>query len=565
MVTSNYQTEMDRKQDSKPVVKVELIESDSTTTDISAYFLSGANFEQIRERAPDEIQAGNFDVVLSNQDNTFSEYISTSILFGKKYHGYNGAKLKIYLGFVLSDGTTEYDVQGTGYIDEIITSPDISTVTIRCRDGVQALLDYTLHLHPSSEIPSAGASNGGNGTCSTIDIKPFKTVSELWTLTCNLGGGDSVATFTVVGATSGNVGTATSGTEFSTGTGAGGIKFTIKAGVIDWSSNDVFTFTTAQHPEWDSVNSAKIIWSVLTGYNWDTDTQENWSSLVLDYDRTQSSANVDVDYSSFVQAVSDLDDITTSLNLKGYVPYDTNTAEFIEGLLLIFIGSLYTGTDGRIKVKTWVPPFGGATLTDFADTAKVSELSYTRTVDEVINYVTAKYKRTDNWEFSDKTIIYDGLYVNSDNTSISDYGKYGLDFSLLWHTSTGSFAENFADRLIIKFKDPPLNIDFVTGLDAITKEIGDKISVTDEKYGFNALSLDIARTTKVLDGEPMVVSIKGRRDADTDLAWGYLGSSANEGDGESPQSLSYDTATSNDKRYCYLSQNGGGDPDYRMF
>ena len=78
-------------------------------------------------------------------------------------------------------------------------------------------------------VPVAGGSNVGNGVCSEVALRPFVTVAETWTLTCTLGG--SSATFSVVGSVSGNIGTATAGTEF-TNASSGGLKFTVSNGTV---------------------------------------------------------------------------------------------------------------------------------------------------------------------------------------------------------------------------------------------------------------------------------------------------------------------------------------------
>src|SRR5882724_7125587 len=108
MVSAAFVTEMERPQGTTPRTKVEFISKAAVVTDITAYYLSGANFEQVRQRAVAEIQAGQFDVVFSNQDDTFSEYVLTSLLYNLDYHG---AKIRLSEGFLLPDGTLEYETQ----------------------------------------------------------------------------------------------------------------------------------------------------------------------------------------------------------------------------------------------------------------------------------------------------------------------------------------------------------------------------------------------------------------------------------------------------------------------
>ena len=92
--TPNYFSQfVDQLWDSKPVTKVEFIDVDGNATDISTWYLEGANFEQIKDRAVSEIQAGNFDIVLANQDDYFSEYVSTSLFYLKAFLSIEAALL----------------------------------------------------------------------------------------------------------------------------------------------------------------------------------------------------------------------------------------------------------------------------------------------------------------------------------------------------------------------------------------------------------------------------------------------------------------------------------------
>ena len=108
-------------------------------------------------------------------------------------------------------------------------------------------------------------------------------------------------------------------------------------------------------------------------------------------------------------------------------------------------------------------------------------------------------------------------------------------------------------------------VHFLTGLDAATINIGDKIKVTDTKYGFSSTLGEAARISRNFDEQPINIGLRLRQDATSDSSWGFLGSSADEGDGLSPQASDFDSASSTDLNYCYLSQTGGGGPDYRMF
>jgi hypothetical protein len=554
-----FWTYLDTLRDAKPRVKVEFVDTSGVATDVSRYYAGGGNVTRLKERAPDEIQAGDFDVVLHNHDDYFSEYKASSLLYGIQYHG---ARVRIWIGFELSDGSITYQLMQVGYIDQLETHDGESKVTFRCRDILRRLLDEKLHQRPSTEVATPGSSNAGGGSCSVVSTKPFKTVNESWTLTCTTPGADGVAVFSVVGSVSGTLSTATAGTEYSTGTGAGGIKFTLKNSGVDFAAGDTFTFQTKQYPEWTAVNPAKIIWSILTGYNWDTNTQEAWSGMVLTFDPTQSSANTDLDYQSFVDTIALL---SSADNVSGYAAYDEDARAFIEGLLILFLGSVYTGNDGRIKIQAFRPTFGGVTSRTFSDTRKIMALGYNRAVSEILNYFQVQFKLTNSWEFSDEQVVLDGMFVMEDTASQAKYKRLPFEWESRWYSASGNHVEAFGSQLLSKYSEPPLTIRFKTGLDAVLSNVGERISITDEKYGFTDLPAEITAIEKVFDGVPMEINVTARRDEETSALWGFLGSSADEGDGLSPQSATYGSASVTDLTFCYLGTAGLGSPDYRMF
>lgn len=549
--------EMEKKRNTRPITKIEHIDKSAVVTDISRYFMSGANLEAVKERAPDEIQSGSFDILLSNHDDKFSEYKLDSLFYDTDYHGNT---IKIYQGFILPDGTTEYLLQGVGYIDQIITNATQSVVTIRCRDRLWRIMDEFLHVRPADEVPDPGA-NSGTGHMTSVDTKPFSVVNENWTLTCTLGGTDGVATFSVVGSVSGNIGTATSGTQFISYTY--GIKFTIHAGGTPWAVNDSFTFSTHKHPQWSGVNAGKIIWSILTGYNWDSNTIEDWAPFVFNFDRTQTASNVDLDYDSFVSAIDTIDDAGV-FDLYGFANYNTEAVEYLQELLTIILGSLFCGNDGRIQLKVYTPQPGDVTRL-FKDSEKITTLSYNRSIDEVINSVAVKYIATPTWRFSDESMTLDGAYSTKDSASITKYKELAQSYELNWYTPSGEHAQDFATRLITRYSKPPLNVQFDTGMDALETEIGDIISVTDEKYGLNAIVGEVAVIKKSFDLKPTKISLMIRRDAVLEQVFGYVGSSIDEGDSLSPQSDDFDTATPTDLDFAYVGDGVAADPDYRIY
>ena len=70
---------------------------------------------------------------------------------------------------------------------------------------------------------------------------------------------------------------------------------------------------------------------------------------------------------------------------------------------------------------------------------------------------------------------------------------------------------------------------------------------------------------KLFDQQPSQIAMRVRRDSDTDTAFGFIGSEVDEGDGLSPQSDDFSTATATDKQFAYFSPVGSSTPDYRIF
>jgi len=87
-------------------------------------------------------------------------------------------------------------------------------------------------------FPTPGYAGTGDGTISDV-ASPPPSLSETWTITCNLGGGVGVGTFTVSGSVSGAQPDATVGEFYDL---AGGlIEFLINDGPVDFIITDVFT------------------------------------------------------------------------------------------------------------------------------------------------------------------------------------------------------------------------------------------------------------------------------------------------------------------------------------
>lgn len=122
-------------------------------------------------------------------------------------------------------------------------------------------------------FPTPGYVGTGDGTISDV-ASPPPSLSETWTITCNLGGGVGVGTFTVTGSTSGAQADATVG-EFYDGAG-GLIEFLINDGAIDFIITDEFTVVITEGAmitsgeEWAQDRWVPDANDRLTGTNFET-------------------------------------------------------------------------------------------------------------------------------------------------------------------------------------------------------------------------------------------------------------------------------------------------------
>lgn len=536
------------------------LELDEGDVDLTAYLKSASAVYQEKERSPDRLAAGDCTITLRNTNQAFCENVSTSLIYGKIYHNKN---IVLQVGVDLSNGTTEYLTVATMKVRSLRVSTDGATATMRVYDQVRRLLTETVNRLPSTMVAAAGGSNVGNGKFSEVDVKPFVNVAQNWTVTCTLGGDDGVATFSVVGSVSGNIGTATSGTEFRNAT-TGGIQFTVSAGDVDWVIGDVFTFTTVKMMEFDTVNPVKIMWSILTGTNFDTGSAEAWQDRTPQLNSTRNSTNPDLNYDAFSAAADIVD-----MPLKGFIPWDYDLTRALEELVMHFLGSLNVDQAGRLYVKAYRPEL--TTVRVFADTKKNSALAVVRDTQDMVNWVNVKYRATDAWPWSneneDETL--DGVYVSKSQDSYDDYGQwFTLNLKSRWYNASADHVTYCATRLVEKYRVPPRKFEWRTGLDGIQEEVGSVVAVTDSVQNFEDYPVEVIRKEGDYTAKPVKVFFEGEDTGTVGTDWAFLGSTADEGDGESPQASSFLTATDADKRFCYLSQtggSGGGGPDYYLF
>jgi len=550
-------TEMDLKVGARPIIKVQITTSGGTT-DISAYLKNMGSFDIEKSRLGEQalVAAGDMMFVLSNHDDKFTERVATSVFYSTDYIGY---AIDIDYGFRKDDGTTEYVDQAVFKVMEIYLSSDSSECYIIGRDNIEHLNKFTLSVPANAQVPTT-TGNTGNGYVTEIQTKPFGAVTENWTLTCTTLGGSGVGIFSVVGSVSGNIGSATSNTAFSTGSM---IQFTLYAGTTPWAVGDTFTFSTVKGIEFTATNPAKIIWALLTGYNYDADTTEDWLKKTPQLDSTQSAANTDIDFASFTTAVTNLG---ATFNLTGYAATNTNCASMISDILIHFLGSIYADEIGKITLKTYAPTLGAACPRIFSDSKKISSLKYLRSYESIVNSATAKYKKTASWAWSGEVETTDGTYTKTNAASIATYGEKTKSIDTYWLSVSNAAIQWAIDRIVDKYASPVLTLEFVTGSDGILLALGDIIQITDTKTLLSQQAMEVFNIGKDFTAKPTHITVGCDDTGTTGWNWGFCGSNIAETDHDwsVAASQSFDTATDLEKQYAYASQTGGEGtpPDY---
>lgn len=535
---------------------------DAGDQDITKYFLSGADFAQEKERPPTRLSAGDATLTFDNSSGVFTEQSSTSFLYNVNYHN---RKITFELGLLMADGSTQYYMVATMLVSDVTYASDSNQVTIHCYDAITRLINMIVNQTPSSLVAAFNGANAGNGRITAIATLPFTTKTENWTLTCTTPGGDGTAVFSVVGSVSGNIGNATSGTQF-VGSTTGGVKFTIQGGSVNWANGDIITFSTNQMMEWTAYNPVKIMWSILTGYNWDTNTQDPWYARSAQLDNTRSDANVDLNYNAFASAVT-----TAALyfTLTGFVNWDTGLSDAIEELNMHFLGAFPIDPLGRLSINIYNPVLNASPRL-LADTLKVQQFSYIRDMRDVVNQVTITYRKTTSWQWSDADQIQtlDGKYVNNNTTSQAALKQtYSLTLNTRYYNATGDHVTYLGTRIMDKYGRAPYKFTVVTGIDGVDQPLGNIIAVTDAKLALTMYQAEIIRRELNCDSLPVTMTLTADDTGTYGVHWAFCGSSANEGDGLSPQASTWDTAGLTDKYFAYASDGLGaaGGPLYYAF
>ncbi|NKE71251.1 hypothetical protein [Candidatus Manganitrophus noduliformans] len=206
-------------------------------------------------------------------------------------------------------------------------------------------------------------------------------------------------------------------------------------------------------------NPADLAWTLLTTHG--------------GLDSTASTANVDIDYTSW----SAYKGICSSLafRLKAYFRGET-IAEALRLIGKLTDSLIYGETDGKIYFNRFIPKETYPTIYTFTEESahlQAARLYFNKS--RIINRANVWYNYDpigDFWE--DK--------ATSDNaTSQTDYGLVEKDFNdaAVWHYEYYS-AKSLSDRLVYRYFEPAETVVFRTkqGTQALIHQLGDNIRLT---------------------------------------------------------------------------------------
>lgn len=209
----------------------------------------------------------------------------------------------------------------------------------------------------------------------------------------------------------------------------------------------------------DPWNPADLAWEILT--------------TKAELDDTASTANVDIDYQSYL----DYKQICTDL---GFLLRANFTGESVAGAMRV-IGELtdaliYGETDGKIRMVKFIPTEGSLTPYLFTDAnahLDMAELFFNR--DRLRN-------RAKTWHgYVVATQTWAGSVTLDNATSQTDYGLKGREFARtdVWHENAVS-ASSFSERFVDRYSEPQETVRFQTrrGTQALVHQLGDLIGLT---------------------------------------------------------------------------------------
>jgi len=209
---------------------------------------------------------------------------------------------------------------------------------------------------------------------------------------------------------------------------------------------------------------------------------------------------------------------------------------------------VYEDRFGKIVIAEFIPVFGSSvTVLDLS--SYIVRTRFKSSFSDLVNKVRVQYA--------------DNRYYEEDNTgTLADGQKVVIDNRTL---DNDTYAKNLANRISARFGSvdslPVLEVDAAWLPD---KDISDVFLLTSSNLGLSSNYYQAYGVVQNLTSMRTTLRLE-RADVDG-TKWGYLGSSASEGDGLSPQNDTWTGASVTDKLFAYCSETGASsDPRYYMY
>jgi len=211
-------------------------------------------------------------------------------------------------------------------------------------------------------------------------------------------------------------------------------------------------------------NPADMAWDLLTTHG--------------GLDNTASTANTDIDYTSWSSYKTDCTTLKYSLRAKFTGHYITTALLLIADLTSSYI---WIGEDGKFKFKRPIPPFIPGTLPSY-NRSNCLAIDASVTKENLINSFRCRY----GWD--EDINEWAGSHLAEDEASKTEFGTYpGVEEDkVVWHADLDSATEH-AERVVDKNKQPLIKVTVTSTLKGIFLSLGDTILVTELLKNLNPI------------------------------------------------------------------------------
>ena len=246
-----------------------------------------------------------------------------------------------------------------------------------------------------------------------------------------------------------------------------------------------------------SGNPADVLWTLLTTY--------------AGLDNTQSSANMDIKYSTWTTYKSDC--AAAGLSIGTYVDSPADIRSLVKKVQDNTGSFIFVNREDKLEFRKHVPE--ASPVSDYSfngDNLKSLKLQIAS--DNLTNKIEIYYNYKKDEEEGD---TWEGPVVQKDATSQGNYGVSNKvqDEKIVFH-KTQTSANHLARYLIDIYKNPRQEIELETFLMGVLCSPGDIIDVTDNYYDYSGKQFRVLKTTERLDRGSVIIKA---RDLEIEPAW----------------------------------------------